>query len=114
MALVVSSDVGGLDRGGCRWRYYLLGFGNTVAESDGGQMTAGSIVRQTGMGIFTLAALVFAACCFVWLTFKNFEPVAFPVVKDFTIKQAYIDDGSIYISGTMDKVRDCQFTDVIA
>ena len=77
-------------------------------------MTAGSIVRQTGMGLFTLGAFVFASACFLWLTFKNFEPVIFPVVDGFEIHDAYISGESLYISGTFDKRRQCEFNDVVA
>lgn len=70
--------------------------------------------RRSGMGYATMAAFMFAALCFGWLTFKNFEPKLWPVVSDFDIKRAYISGNSILISGTMDKRRSCQINDVLA
>lgn len=46
--------------------------------------------------------------------FKYMEPVFFPVVTDFKITHATFDDDSVHIAGTMKKIRDCQFVEVVA
>ena len=62
----------------------------------------------------TTAAIIFSIGCFSWLGFKQIEPVVMPVIKEFTINVIEPMQDSVIISGTMNKVRSCQFLDVVA
>lgn len=54
--------------------------------------------------------LVFAiALVWSWQGFKNLEPKLFPVVVDFTYQVERNQDGTMNISGEMNKVRDCPY-----
>ena len=65
------------------------------------------------LGRYTCWALYFAVACGFWLTFKFVEPTVFPVVKDFEITDAREVGGILEIRGTFDKVRGCEFIDVV-
>lgn len=71
--------------------------------------------RRSGppLGKFTRYALFFAIGCAVWLSFKKIEPAIFPVIEDFKIVVAKDLGDKVAISGTMDKVRDCEFIEVV-
>ena len=62
----------------------------------------------------TCAALLFSIGCFGWLTFKQIEPTLFPVVTSFKIESLVGNGQSTVISGSMNKVRACDFVDVVA
>jgi len=66
------------------------------------------------MDRYTKYALYVAIFCGLWLSFKYVEPAVFPVVKDFRILNVenYGED-SLLITGEMDKVRSCEFIEVI-
>ena len=66
------------------------------------------------MDRYTKYALYVAIFCGLWLSFKYVEPVVFPVVKDFKILNVenYGED-SLLITGEMNKVRSCQFIEVV-
>lgn len=63
---------------------------------------------------YTKCALYVAILCGIFLGFRAVEPVVFPVVKNFTIVNVY-EQGTngLLISGTLDKVRDCEFISVV-
>ena len=65
------------------------------------------------LGRYTCWALYFAVACGFWLTFKFVEPTVFPVVKDFEITDAREVNGVLEIRGTFDKVRGCEFIDMV-
>jgi len=66
------------------------------------------------MDRYTKYALYVAIFCGLWWSFKYVEPAVFPVVKDFRILNVenYGED-SLLITGEMDKVRSCEFIEVI-
>lgn len=66
------------------------------------------VTPMTRLGV-QLAVLFWSA----WL-FKQLEPVVFPVVDNFTIEHAFERNKGIAISGSMEKVRDCRFVEVVA
>lgn len=65
------------------------------------------------LGKKTVYALYFAIACGFWITFKQFEPAMFPVIKDFTITRVIDSGDSLVIYGEFDKVRDCTFIGVV-
>jgi len=66
------------------------------------------------MGRFTRYALYVAIASAAWAGFKQFEPRVFPVVTGFEITSAQSDAGGrLRISGTFDKVRPCEFVEVL-
>ena len=66
------------------------------------------------MDKYTKYALYVAVFCGLWLSFKYVEPVVFPVVKDFKILNIEnFGEDSLLITGEMDKVRSCQFIEVV-
>jgi len=70
--------------------------------------------RCPDMGRFTRYALYIAIASALWAGFKRFEPVLFPVVTGFEITSAQSESGGkLRISGTFDKVRPCEFLEVI-
>jgi len=70
--------------------------------------------RYPNMGRFTRYALYVAIASAVWAGFKRFEPVVFPVVTGFEITSAQSEAGKrLRISGTFDKVRPCEFIEII-
>ena len=70
--------------------------------------------RCPNMGRFTRYALYVAIASAAWAGFKRFEPVVFPVVTGFEITSAQSEDsGILRISGTFDKVRPCDFVELI-
>ena len=66
------------------------------------------------MDRYTKYALYVAIFCGLWLSFKYVEPAVFPVVKDFKILNVenYGED-SLLIEGKMNKVRACEFIEVV-
>ena len=70
--------------------------------------------RFPKIGRLTQFALLVAVSTSLWVGFKRIEPNVFPVVKGFEITLAQIEaDGRLRISGTFDKVRPCDFVEVI-
>ena len=70
--------------------------------------------RRPNMGKFTRYALYVAIVSALWAGFKKFEPAVFPVVKGFEITSAKNEaGGKLRISGAFDKVRPCEFVEVI-
>lgn len=66
------------------------------------------------MGRFTRYALYVAVASAIWGGFKHLEPLVLPVVKDFEIVKARLAGYSrVEISGSFNKVRNCEFIDVI-
>jgi len=70
--------------------------------------------RCPNMGRFTRYALYVAIASAAWAGFKRIEPSIFPVVKGFEITSAQSEAGGrLRISGTFDKVRPCDFVELI-
>ncbi len=61
-------------------------------------------------------SLMFSAMLslFLSLTYQQYETTINPIVEDFTIDSAAEGDGSLILSGTMRKVRDCEWLGVSA
>lgn len=72
--------------------------------------------KANDMGKWTCWALMFAFATVVWLTFKQFEPAMFPVVERFEISrvEARENNRAVTIYGSFDKVRDCEFVEIVA
>jgi hypothetical protein len=67
-----------------------------------------------GMGRFTRFALAITVASFFWAGFKIIEPIIFPVVKHFAITSAHLSGpDQIEISGHFDKVRGCEFVELV-
>jgi len=49
-----------------------------------------------------------------WLGFKQIEPDFLPVVTDFVVDSVEVVDDGQRLSGSMNKVRDCEFIQLIA
>lgn len=49
-----------------------------------------------------------------WIGFKQIESIIFPVVVNFQIEQVMVEDRDQMIAGTMNKVRDCRFQEIVA
>ena len=56
-----------------------------------------------------LLALLFIISAWGWMWFEERQGEIFPVVEDFQVLDIQRDSDSLYISGTMRKVRDCSF-----
>ena len=70
--------------------------------------------RLPKIGKVTQCALLVAITTSLWIGFKRIEPIIFPVVISFEITSAQSeDDGRLRISGTLDKVRPCEFLELI-
>ena len=71
--------------------------------------------RNIKIHFTTWIALAFILSSLLFVVFRDFEPIIYPVVKDFRIEDSeYIGD-SLIISGSFIKSRsDCVFKDVIA
>ena len=65
------------------------------------------------LGKYTKIALYVAIFCGLYLSFKAIEPTIFPVIKDFKIVDIIKEDNELVITGTFDKVRNCEFISVI-
>ena len=71
--------------------------------------------RNIQIHFTTWVALVFIALSLLFVVFREFEPVLYPVVKDFRIEESLYTADSLIISGSFTKNRsDCKFKDVIA
>lgn len=57
--------------------------------------------------------MYFAVACGLWLSFKQVEPAVFPVIKDFEITHIVGNGTSLQVSGVFEKVRSCEFVDVV-
>lgn len=57
----------------------------------------------------TLLLLLAFVCVYGTILFNKYEPTLWPVVKDFTITRAWVTSNAVYIRGTMDKERNCEF-----
>lgn len=66
------------------------------------------------MGAMTRRAFYVALACGFWLTFKQFEPAIFPVVEDFVVEKAEREGDNVRLYGSFNKVRDCEFIDLVA
>lgn len=66
------------------------------------------------MNKWTRFALVFVLAVGAGHLFKQIEPKFFPVIKDFIITDVVDLGEDVYIYGTLDKVRACEFVDVVA
>ena len=87
---------------------------STLSGPDYGENRRKLHRRYPNMGRFTRYALYVAIASAAWAGFKQFEPVVFPVVTDFEITKAQSEDGErLRISGTLDKVRPCEFLELI-
>ena len=62
----------------------------------------------------TALALVFAICCGIWVGYKVIEPIVHPVVNTFTIDETRAVESGVLISGSLNKVRDCKFIQLVA
>ena len=66
-------------------------------------------------GWLLLAGLLFGgAAATGLLAVKETERRLFPVVTDFQVTRSIVDDGSLLIYGTFEKVRDCKFVEASA
>lgn len=64
--------------------------------------------KHIKVGVF-IAALVWG-----WIGFKKIEPKIMPVVKDFSIDEVVTEGNTQRISGLMNKVRNCDFVELVA
>lgn len=62
---------------------------------------------------FAMIGIMVIVMSLGWGAFKRVEPAVLPVVENFQVDEAHRIDGSVYISGSMDKRRDCEFRGVI-
>ena len=70
--------------------------------------------RLPKIGKVTQCALLVAITTSLWIGFKRIEPIIFPVVIGFEITSAQSEAGKrLRISGTFDKVRSCEFLELI-
>ena len=76
--------------------------------------TVRRISKNTGMSVYTLAALLFVILSALWLTYRNFESVINPVVIDFEVTHVEHHADSTLIWGELDKVRGCVFKGLVA
>lgn len=72
------------------------------------------ILVQLGWSKLAIVLALFSVFSYSWFLFKKFETDILPVISYFEIEHAIFKDGSLYISGSMIKSRDCQFKGVIA
>ncbi len=64
---------------------------------------------------FRILEIVFGIFLVICLFFgmKDFESYFLPVVEDFAVNEVHDVDGGVELYGTMDKVRDCQFREML-
>lgn len=66
------------------------------------------------MGKATRWALYFTIVLGAYIALKAVEPHVFPVVKDFRITEVVAEGDNLWIRGDFNKVRDCEFLEVVA
>ncbi len=65
--------------------------------------------RVIRIGRNSSMVLTLLAGVWIWHGFKSMEPDVFPVVTNFNIENLERIDGNLYISGSMNKTRECEF-----
>jgi len=58
--------------------------------------------------------LLLTLATWAWVGFKKIEPVIWPVVEPIKIDVVEYVDGAVRIRGKLDKVRDCEFKQLVA
>ena len=66
------------------------------------------------MPVMVQAVLYISLITWGWFGYKQVEGVINPVVKNFSIEQVIQEDEGTRIAGSMNKVRDCNFDEIVA
>jgi len=66
------------------------------------------------MPVMVKALLYISLLTWGWFCYKQVEDAINPVVKNFTIEQVIQEDEGTRIAGSMNKVRDCNFDEIVA
>lgn len=68
--------------------------------------------RHIKLGKIPSISLAIMACAWSWEIFKGLESDILPVVANFNVEVMERHGNSLYLSGSMDKLRDCRYVDL--